>query len=175
MRLKTVIFLWHPPPLGCEKMALRRLNPAILLLYFPVLVALTEFYTWAVSNRGLSYNGPGGFESPAYIDIPLFILSSMVTFRIAMYLAEWANKKTETRRARVLAYSCTFFVVLMFGVYGYLRREYPGVIVYAWDTIVNCCTPTGERIGLFVIFACGAAIIGMVVYLLKHLLKAATT
>ena len=47
-------------------------------------------------------------------------------------------------------------------IYGYLRLEHSGKIVYAWDTYVVCCIPTGDVSGQLILAGSGFAMLVMI-------------
>ena len=142
---------------------MKRLSSPLLIVFFPLLTVLVELGV-AVGSNFLLVHEVGGSRIPAYIRIPLIILCTFVSFLVALYLMRMAYKPSQTQRSKVLTSMAALFVILMLAAYGYFRLEFPGVIVYEWDTVVDCCTPTGEVSGIYVLICSGSAVIGMMSY-----------
>jgi len=105
---------------------------------------------------------PGGHDFPNFISTPLLIISIFVSFRVAFILAGRAHDKNKMRHISVTTLSLAFLTILLFGIYGYLRTESTAVIVYAWDTIVSCCTPSGNCSSFFILAGSGPGMLGLI-------------
>ena len=142
---------------------MKRVGSPLLIAFFPLLTVLVELGV-AIGSNFLLVHEVGGSHVPAYIRIPLFILCTVVSYLAALFIMRMANKSSQTRYTKVLTSIVAFFVILLLGAYGYFRLEFPGVIIYEWDSIVDCCTPTGNVSGSYILLCSSCAVIGMMSY-----------
>jgi len=101
----------------------------------------------------------------------MFLFIVPLFFRIAQLLTKKAYEKNTVRYTRTSKSFFAFLIVALLGFYGYLRLEFPGVIVYMWDTVVECCIPTGEISGFYLLAVSGSAILGMISYHIYRFVK----
>ena len=135
----------------------------MLIAYFLILVVLVEIGT-AVGGNFLVIHEVGGSRIPEYIDIPLFVLCAFFSFPVALLLVRKAYDLSVALHTRVLTSIAAIISIILVGVYGYLRLEFPGVITYKWDTLVYCCTTTGEASGFNLIIGSASAMLGTISY-----------
>lgn len=142
---------------------MRRVGFPLLIAYFPLLAVLVELGV-AVGSNFLLVHEVGGSYIPAYISIPLSILCTVASFLVAFVFTKMVHESGQTRRTEVLTSIAAFFCILLLGVYGYFRLEFSGVILYEWDAIIDCCTPSGEVSGIYIILCSSSAVIGLIGY-----------
>jgi len=135
----------------------------MLIAYFMLLIVLVEVGT-AVGGNFLLIHEVGGSRIPEYISIPLFVLCAYFTFPVTLLFIRNANDLSIARHTRVLSSIAAVITIIAVGIYGYLRLEFPGVIVYKWDTLMHCCTTSGEVSGFKLIMASVSAMLGIISY-----------
>jgi len=135
------------------------------------MLVFVEFMTWVGSNINIDSNEPGGHYFPNYISIPLFITVLLVSFQVALLLARKIDEMDAARYKRVLISLLLFLTAALFGVYGYFRRESPGVLIYAWDAHVSCCVPAGDYSGMFVLTGSISALLALIGYNIAALIR----
>jgi len=133
---------------------MKRLSTSALIACFPALLVITEFLVWVGSSFWTDPYQPGGHYIPAVIGWPLFTLILLVTSRAAFLLTRRAYDQGVPRKTRVTMTIFTVLIVVFAGVYGCIRRESPGIITYPWDTVVNCCTLTGDVVNTYILLEC---------------------
>ena len=142
---------------------MRRMSSPMLIAYFPILLILVEIGTAVGGNFPLIHE-VGESRIPGYISTPLFVLCTFFSFQVALLLMRKAYDMSVARHIRVLTSIIAVITVVLVGVYGYFRLEFPGVIAYKWDTIVLCCTPTGQVSGFNLILGSASAVLGIISY-----------
>ena len=142
---------------------MKRVNSSLLIAFFPLVLVLVELGV-AVGSNFLLIHDVGGNNIPAYIKIPPFILCTFVSFQAALFLTRKIYEFSQTRRAKIQTSMVALFSIILLGGYGCLRLEFPGMIVYEWDAIVDCCTPAGEVSGIYIILSSCSAVFGMMCY-----------
>jgi len=151
-------------------LASRALFLLALFAYLPTLLVLVEVCI-AVCSNFLFIDQVGGSDIPSYISVPLFILCVFGSFSVSLLLTTKAYNMSVARYIKVLTSLFTLLHIVLLGVYGYLRTESSGVIVYKWDTIVGCCTPSGDVSGLYLIASSVSAMLGMIGCKAFHLIN----
>ena len=150
---------------------MKRLRSSALIICFPSLLIISEFLVWAGSNFWIDPYQPGGHSIPAFIGWPLITFILLVATRAAFLLAKRAYDHEFPYQTRVTMTVFAILIVVFTGVYGYLRRENPGMITYSWDTVVNCCTYTGDIVYTYVLLECSSTILVASCYAIFRFVK----
>jgi len=137
-----------------------------LFAFFPLLIVLVEAGV-AIGGNYLLIHEVGGSIIPAYIRTPLFILSTVTSFVAAFLITKKSCEMASTRSIKLSPRIFLVVIIVLLAIYGLLRLDSRGVLIFVWDTIVNCCTPTGNVSGLYLLLGSGSAMIGMKCYYWK--------